>query len=110
MTATINPQTTFTFIEVEQVYDFIEENATDEMDPYVVRGIVDMIMGEDTMQMYTRDWVNEQLNDGPRLDYVEYLEWMQNFYDAHPHLDNIIICELAGDTNEHYYELINTEN
>ena len=110
MTATINPQTTFTFIEVEQIYDFIQSNATDEMNPYVVRGIVDMVMGEDTMQMYTRDWVNERLNDGPNLDDVEYLQWMENFYDAHPFLDNIIICEVGGDTNEHYYELINTEN
>lgn len=112
MTATINPQTTFTFIEVEQVYDFIEENATDEMDPYVVRRIVDMVMGGDTMAMYYRDWVMEQLHGGANLDWEEreYLEWMENFYDAHPFLDNIIICEVGGDVGEHYYELINGEN
>lgn len=110
MTPTINPKTKFTFIEVEQVFDFIQSNATDEMDEYEVRCIVDMVMGGENMQMYTRDWVNEQLNDGPNLDDVEYLEWMENFYDAHPFLDNIIICEVGGDVGEHYYELINTEN
>lgn len=109
MTSTINPKTTFTFIEVEQVFNFIEANATDGMDEYVIRRIIDMVIGGDTMYMamYTRAWVKNQLKRKLDYDEQEYLEWMKNFYDAHPFLDNIIICKLDSYVGEHYYELIN---
>ena len=107
MTSTINPKNTFTFIEAEQVFNFIEANSTDEMDEYIIRRIIDMVMGGDTMAMYTQAWVEKQLKRKLDYDEQEYLEWMKNFYDAHPFLGNIIICELDSYVGEHYYELIN---
>jgi hypothetical protein len=38
---------------------------------------------------------------------------MENFYDAHPFLDNIIVCDvydIDSLTGDEYYRLINTEN
>lgn len=102
MIATLNPQTTYSFIETKDVYEFIEMNDAD-MDESDIRHIVYMLMEDGDFSIYTRNWVDTMLNDSDLdSDKREYLQWMKSFYDAHPFLNNLIICENGNIISDDY--------
>lgn len=110
----ITEQNTATIIDSLQLAEFIFKNINRDKYGYGDFEVyIEIIMGETSnfneSSFYTRKWITNELKTA-KGDRKMAFRWIQKFYDAHPFLDKIVLCDMSflGGVDE-YYKLIGIE-